>query len=246
MLFLIVINRDVKIEKYIQSRLRNIDIFLKLFIKMPLIHVKKTTQGGIRTLWRITETPEFLLQELPSSQDLTEFKLISNTSRKREWLAVRILAYQTAHLLGLDPKNIIKNQWNAPEFEHHTLNISFSHSKKYAAVLAHPTKRIGIDIESSVPEIKRIIPHILGEDEMKWVKTTEQSMQVWCAKEAVYKFYMKRAIDFRKDIHICQQNGKLVAILHKNAVRTQLNVEIEQYECQTIAYCFENQNMNMV
>ncbi len=205
---------------------------------MPRIATKITAHHGIRTIWKISETTPELMAQLPKTQDLTEFGLISNPIRQKEWLAVRVLAYETAQLFDISPQNIIKNQWNCPQFDNDLLKVSFSHTTNYAAVLAHPTKRLGIDIEAFSPKMQKIAPRVLNSQELAWAgNSPEKIAQIWCAKEAVYKFYMKKEIDFRQDIHVRSENGRLIATLQKSMPPEILEIHTEKFDNQHLAYC---------
>lgn len=205
---------------------------------MPLIDFKKTENQGLIGIWEITESVESLYQKLPQTQNFVEFEKISHPNRQKEWLAVRVLAYQVAQELGQNPSNLIKNEFNCPYFEDSTIKISLSHTENYAVVFAHPNHKLGVDIEAYSPKMEKITPRVFDKTELETANTPEKIAQIWCAKEAVYKFYMKKSVDFRQDIHIRYENKNLVAYLHKIYPTQKLPIYVETIDKHIIAYCY--------
>ena len=64
---------------------------------------------------------------------------------------------------------------------------------------------MGIDIEKINPSIEKIACRFVRAEEEKFISTTERLNYlyiIWCAKEALYKLYGKRNLDFLKQIKI--------------------------------------------
>ncbi|MEM6299131.1 MAG: 4'-phosphopantetheinyl transferase superfamily protein, partial [Bacteroidota bacterium] len=84
------------------------------------------------------------------------------------------------------------------------MHISLAHQGEWAAVILHPRKSVGIDLETPSPKIDRIAPRLFSEKELHWADTPERRCMIWCAKEALYKWYGKRGLFFKEDLQIAR------------------------------------------
>ncbi len=78
-------------------------------------------------------------------------------------------------------------------------NISITHTKGLLAIILSKKYKVGIDIEYISNRVKKVAKRFLCIDE-KYTNTTEL-LQVWCAKEAIYKLYSEQHLSFQ-NIHI--------------------------------------------
>ena len=83
-------------------------------------------------------------------------------------------------------------------------HISLSHSEDTVAFSFHPHTHQGIDIETIRPQLKRVAPRILHADELAQLeKAVDQQLLLqifWGAKEAMYKAYGKKKIEFSSQL----------------------------------------------
>jgi 4'-phosphopantetheinyl transferase len=64
---------------------------------------------------------------------------------------------------------------------------------------------VGIDIERMRPRIEKVRERFLHTEESASInkdKVLEQLTLAWCAKEALYKLYGQRNLDFRENIRV--------------------------------------------
>ncbi len=141
-------------------------------------------------------------------------KKLAAGKRERERLAVRLLL---GNLLG-KTVDIIYNQDGAPALADSSYHISISHCKNFAAVILHPTQRIGIDIEAIHPRISTLQHKFLSEKEQQAIdpdRKTEHLLIYWCAKETMFKLMPENEILFAEQLHIepfpLQEKGSFCA-----------------------------------
>ncbi len=90
---------------------------------------------------------------------------------------------------------------------------SRSHSADWVAVVAHAGgRRVGIDVQKMTTKMARIMPRLMSQKELNFIEnqqkkwTDAQLLTVfhifWSAKEALYKAYGKRGLDFGKHIAV--------------------------------------------
>ena len=150
----------------------------------------------------VTDSVEELIQKFDNI-DLVfdEFNKFSTDKRKKEFLSIR-LAFKK--LLGKDV--IIRyDEQGKPYLEDHSYNISISHSGNWIAIIAHPTRFVGIDIECPSPKIKKLYTRFLSEAEQEdfsYGKDLRHLQLTWSAKEALYKIIGIQAVDFAKQLRI--------------------------------------------
>ncbi len=83
--------------------------------------------------------------------------------------------------------------------------ISVSHTKSYVVIALHPTRRIGVDIETLGHKALRVAPRFLHPDELCALDEVGKMEAVhicWSAKEALYKLHPIEGCDFAQDIRL--------------------------------------------
>ena len=161
--------------------------------------VKKIGKAEI-IVWNLTESVEELKQQLTVYNE-EEFSKLNTDKRKSEYLAVRVALKA---LLGKEIM-IEYNQEGKPFLSDGSFQISISHSKNWIAVIVHPTRQVGIDIECPTDKIRKIYSRFLSEDEQTDLSNGENSDQLqlaWSAKEALYKIIGNDAVDFANQLRI--------------------------------------------
>jgi len=169
---------------------------------MPLLSHESITPVGELGIWKITETEDFFIERLDLFSTEKEYIATLKGRRKLEWLAGRYLLH---YMSGRAIRGAcIKDEFGKPYLKDSPYQISISHSRELASVIAAPFS-IGIDIQKLVGKIERIAHKFMRENEMESLEegTRLEHLHVyWGAKEALYKAYGRRELDFKKHIHI--------------------------------------------
>jgi len=162
---------------------------------MPIV----TQHQGLSTyaIWRIEESEAWFLEQLQlSASEQAQLEVIKGW-RRMEWLAVRQLV--SALIPGKERSILVKDEYGKPHLHNSPLEVSISHSHQLAAAMVGE-KVLGIDIQQIVEKIGRLAPRFLSPREMGFIHPAEHRIAqlhvCWCAKEALYKAYGKREIDF--------------------------------------------------
>ncbi|MFY0644842.1 MAG: 4'-phosphopantetheinyl transferase superfamily protein [Bacteroidia bacterium] len=173
---------------------------------MPL-HSKEQLKHGIVALWEITESFDQLRLQVPESwlEGVNLLKLSKHN------LAARALANTVCPGFKL----LEKDEFGKPYFESAEYQISISHAGKYAAFMLHREGDCGIDMEKITDRIIPITSKFIREDEQAFAELGLRGMfMVWCAKEALYKLYGRKALDFKTHLKVHFQEMKESGILH--------------------------------
>ncbi|MCB9051448.1 MAG: 4'-phosphopantetheinyl transferase superfamily protein [Lewinellaceae bacterium] len=171
---------------------------------MPvMLHQHIEPEGAEMGLWRIEEPEDWFTGRLDlRPEEKQQLARIKGQRRRVEWLAARQLVH---HMSGREKRGaFLKDEYGKPHLEGSAYHISISHSHELAAAIAAPMPA-GIDIQYLVPRIVRLAPRFLSPEEMASLRPQEHIEQLhvyWGAKEALYKAYGRRALDFRAHIHI--------------------------------------------
>ena len=143
----------------------------------------------IISLWEINETLDALMQ-LSANRKIPDF---NNEKRKKEYLASRLL------LKDIAPNTkITYNEYSAPKLENGE-HISISHSKDLVAIIFSKQK-VGLDIEKISEKPLRLSSKFISTKAHQNL-TQEKATLIWSCKEAIFKWYQKGNIDFKKDIN---------------------------------------------
>lgn len=169
---------------------------------MPLQLHKKIQPQGELGIWEIAESEEYFFDLL----DLTPIEKLQVSRikgrRRLEWLASRWLIHKMSgrHTRGA----VLKDKFGKPRLINSKWNISISHSDGKAAVIASPYL-VGIDIQKIVSKIGRIAHKYMRTvelDSLEEATKVEHLHVYWGAKEALYKAYGRKELDFKKHILI--------------------------------------------
>jgi len=187
---------------------------------MPVIYNKDIDDQTILAVWRIEEGEEELLSGLQLKQHELDFLAsLNNDKRLLQWLSTRLLLRKM--LNTSDYIDVRMDEHGKPHLVNSAYSISLSHSYDYAAVIIGREKSVGVDIEQIKTKIHRIQHKFLSDPELEQpgVKDNTQALYVcWCVKEAVYKWYGKKGLEFRRDIHIqpftLQDCGEMTVIVN--------------------------------
>jgi phosphopantetheinyl transferase len=167
---------------------------------MPLIFDHITDQYQL-SIWRIDESLQMLEEESKPHLEIDDvYYSFSNETRKKEWLAVRLL---TKKMLGVWPQ-IGHTTSGRPFLQNKDLNISISHTKSMAGILLGKSMQLGLDIENINRNTENILARFLSPDELIAIRTQDNAVKIlyWCAKETVFKAMNQQNIPFATSILI--------------------------------------------
>ncbi len=172
---------------------------MPLVSKLPLFPA--LSLGGSLGVWRIDESETKLRSVLQLSEaEEAQLAKIQGKGRRREFLAARLLLHQ---LSGRTERgSLIKNEHGKPFLEHSAFHVSISHTHQYSAAVGH-VQPCGVDIQLFVPKIERIAPRFMAAEELIFLTDANRLIfqhLVWSAKEAIYKCYGQRELDFRQHL----------------------------------------------
>jgi phosphopantetheinyl transferase len=154
---------------------------------------------------------EATLREGATAEDLAFVERISNSGRRCEVLAWRAIVRRE---LGADVE-IFYDEYGAPKVDRPNTYIGVSHSKGVVAVYISE-KPCAVDIEHSNRDFRRVASRYLSIEEQRLADGYDIFAEMWCAKEALYKYYKKGALDLVKDIVIEEYRlaeGSIVATI---------------------------------
>ena len=112
---------------------------------------------------------------------------------------------------NLKTVEIIYDKGGKPALKCNPYHISLSHSGKWIAVMAHPTRKVGIDIECPTDKFEKLYKRFLSETEQEEIyhdKDLRKIQIAWSAKEALFKIIGNEAIDFANQLRIFAFNIK--------------------------------------
>jgi phosphopantetheinyl transferase len=187
----------------------------------------------------VTGSVETLKEQMTLIEsDKTAFEKIVSEKRKLEFLGIRI-ALKT--LIGRE----IQIQYDGegkPYLSDKSYQISVSHSNKWIAVMIHPSKKAGIDIECTTDKIQKLYTRFLSLTEQKELsegKDIKQLLLAWSAKEALFKIIGKEAIDFANQLRIFPFDVKPSGEMKAQHVPTKSIYKLyyHQTEVYTLVYC---------
>ena len=170
---------------------------------MPEIFRKRIDSHSLFAIWKIQETMEELLEMISLRKAERElFNTFLAESRKKQWLAYRILIRSM-----LEPENypVEYNASGKPFLAGSRYHISVTHSGDLAAVIMSSSGSVGIDIEKVRPRILKVVDKYLHESELLQPGARNNCTlltMAWCGKEALYKLYGHRNLDFKQNIRL--------------------------------------------
>ncbi|MES2654501.1 MAG: 4'-phosphopantetheinyl transferase superfamily protein [Bacteroidota bacterium] len=208
---------------------------------MPIISLQNITNEVLLGIWQVTETKAELEEILSQNFHDTSKPVNPAESVGLHWFASRVLVQ---HLFSSHKIEIHKDIHNKPTLyiDGEKYFISISHSHLYVGVMVCKTHEIGLDIEQIDDRINRVAHKFMNESEKQFGHTIEHKTLIWSAKEAVYKWYGKRELDFRGNMEVqpfvVNNTGTFNCKLHKNETQQVLPVHYYQLDNYFIAYCF--------
>lgn len=212
---------------------------------MPLLLHENLPYCGELGLWTIAEDVSFFEQQLVlTEREQTELSSIKGEKRRLEWWAGRYLLHQMS---GRATRGeCYKDEFGKPHLAASPFEISLSHSHGIAAVIAAPVA-VGVDVQKKVAKIERIAHKYMRAEETESLRDATRLTQLhiyWSAKEAVYKAYGRKQLDFRKHIAVepfeLEETGDtLRAKVEKENMQTDYQLWYRLVEGHVLVYAME-------
>ena len=166
---------------------------------MPLFYHDTPAEDIRLAIWQITEQEDFFLAKVPLS------KVIQHPHKRKQHLAGRYLLAFLAPDFPIGEIAIADSK--KPYLRDDKYHFSISHCGDYAAAILSKTKRVGIDIEIFDPKILRIQHKFLSNKELDFIRQEKQNplslyTTLWCAKEAIYKWFSFGRVNFKENIQL--------------------------------------------
>lgn len=178
---------------------------------MPLLFNKKIENEIHFLIWHLTESlDELLSQSQLGIDDREAFSEISHTQKQIEFLAGRLAIKKLCELESIGFEGIIKDENGKPFLKNSEFEMSISHTIDYIGVVFKEKSAIGIDIEKPRQQLLKIVPRLFSESEVEFIENEiEKATLYWSAKEALYKLYGKRKVDFKENLFLSWEDGRL-------------------------------------
>jgi len=169
---------------------------------MPLLIHRKIANEGEIGLWKIEEAERFFADKLNLAYSEKQQIDAMKGHRRVEWYASRYLLHMMS---GREKRGeCLKDEFGKPFLLDSLFDISISHSRKLAAVIAAPCS-VGVDIQKIVEKIERIAHKYMRDEEMASLKDETRIPHLhvyWGAKECLYKAYGQKKLDFKEHIFV--------------------------------------------
>ncbi len=163
---------------------------------MPLFYQHYINDTSKLAVWHITENENFFLEKVRLK------KIINHPHKRLQHLAGR---YLLQLLEPAFPFHLIEIAGsNKPLLTNEAFHFSISHCRDFAAAIVSENALVGIDVEIIQPKIEFIKHKFLSDQEQKLLpEVTPQFLTLfWSCKEAVYKWYGRGELSFRRNIII--------------------------------------------
>lgn len=206
-----------------------------------LIRKEILNNGGLLGVWKITETYDELLEMLTKENQEKVLKHLSNIKspkRALEWLSIRVVL----QILTNDNKTVMHTSEGQPYLSDGSFQISISHSKDYAVVLLHKTKKVGVDIENISDRILKIEKRFISNNE--YIDPSKRVLHLiihWCVKETLYKLMNSSNVIFKNHLHVSpfSINNKGVINAHESLTgsNTTYNINYEVTDNYVLTWC---------
>jgi phosphopantetheinyl transferase len=208
---------------------------------MPLFYQYNINDFTKLAVWHITETEDFFLQKVRWQNN------ISHPHKRLQHLAGRYLL-QLLHP-GFPLHLIAISDSKKPLLSNHEFHFSISHCGDYAAAIVSENKAVGIDVELITPKIELVKNKFLSEIEISLLSVDNFEFSIsnfqlltlfWSAKEAIYKWYGKGKVDFKKNMiidHLNFEKGQGSIDAHFQKVeRIDLKIEFTFFDKLCLAW----------
>lgn len=162
---------------------------------MPLYKEWSPDAHSLAAIWQIEEPEAFFIAQTGLNSH------IKHPKKRIEHLCGRYLLQYLRDDFPLH--HIIQDTHDKPRLPEDRYFFSISHSYPYVAAVISDKEECGIDIQVWKDNIERTAYMFLSERELKMChRDARMLILCWCAKEAAYKWWGRRKVDFIKDLPI--------------------------------------------
>ena len=179
-------------------------------------------ENGLQVVvWNLTETLEELTEQTPlTASEKESWDAISVPAKKREFLAGKYVLERACALLNITYRGMEKDEHGKPHLAGREYEISLTHTEDFIAVVFSRHYPVGIDLEKPREQIFRILPRLYTPEEVAAVNgDLDKATVYWSAKEALYKLYGKRSVDFRRHLKLSGSQEELEGLIEINGTR---------------------------
>ena len=183
---------------------------MNIILEMGLFYQHNINQETKLGIWRIEEPETFFLEKVPLKRD------VSHPFKRLQHLAGRYLLSYLFPEFPLEEIRIADTR--KPFLASEKFHFSISHCGNYAAAIVSTNSRVGVDIELITPRIERLAHKFLNEEEVHFFNEDyamfldqwglrgrvfqEFLTLIWNAKEAIFKWYGRGELDFRRHMKL--------------------------------------------
>ena len=172
--------------------------------------------------------------------DLRAFSIQEAIQVKRE-LERAGTRYLLGKLLKSDDFNLCYTSENKPFLKNRTEHISISHSHDKLVIILNTNESTGIDIEQIRDKVKNVQHKFLNEKELNFTNgDVDKLITLWAAKEAMYKVYGLKEVEFSKNLFVedysgSEMTGRIETENLKKSYRL-INEKIDDYKMVYVLY----------
>lgn len=169
---------------------------------MGLYFTKDLDENAFLAVWEINESENDLIElcSLPNAEK-EELLITKSEPRRKERLAVRALLNEI-----FDDKVYLGHHDNGKPFlQNSIVEVSISHTNRFAVVLTHPELNVGVDIESLERNFSAVEKRALSTKEIEDLSDKNRNTHLavyWSAKEAIFKRMSLSNVNFAQQIEI--------------------------------------------
>ena len=190
-------------------------------------------------IWRMDESLPEVEQALQDTPYVAEARArFRSLQRRWEWLTARLLLHE---LTGRFPQ-IAYHPSGRPYLADDSLQISFSHTRGYVALILSP-HTVGIDIEQFGRRVERVASRFMRPDESAPLYQGSPLYGLllhWSAKETLFKCLDAAEVDFLCHLRIhpfsLQEQGAFDASEYKTPLRRRFRVHYRLHPDFVLTY----------
>lgn len=215
---------------------------------IKLIEIDEFSKLGI---WEIKEQSDDLKWALQWGQeDIKQYGHINDEHKKMQWLCSRVLLRKMLHTNEFI--DLRRDENGKPFLNNLPQKISISHSGERVAIMIS-NRNCGVDIQLMDRKMEKIAAKFISEDEKTMQQDELSSIQIyvyWCAKEAMYKLYGRKKLDFRQ--HLILQpfpesiSGKVRGRIEKDDFIRELKIYYEKMDNYMLAYVLDKEKKESI
>ncbi|MBQ7856793.1 MAG: 4'-phosphopantetheinyl transferase superfamily protein [Alistipes sp.] len=170
--------------------------------------------------------PLEVLERDATEQDLLAVAAVTAPARRAESLAWRAIVRREAG----EMVRIAYDEWGAPIVEGERggkWHIGVSHSAGRVAVIMSREGACVVDVERCDRNFERVLPRYLSAAEQALSLHPHYKAVAWCAKECMYKYHRRRALDLLRDVRIVEAEVEQGRVCGEILDGDKLNMKVE-------------------